>query len=111
MGGAVATSASTWSGSSRTRRLARSTVAPARRERLERPVAEDLDPDLGQDPQRRAMDRLDVVGRQDLDRSERVDQASPRELGEPGRGAARPASRAVGAAGRIGLLGGRRPPA
>ena len=31
------------------------------RERIERPVAEHLDADLGQDPQRRSMDRLDLV--------------------------------------------------
>ena len=68
-------------------------------ERVEGPVAEHLDADLGQDPERGAVDRLDVVGRQDLDRPERVGQAPPRELGEPGRGAARPAARAVVRAG------------
>ena len=35
------------------------------RERIERPVAEHLNPDLGQHPQRRPTDRLDLVGRQD----------------------------------------------
>ena len=73
-------------GSSRTRRVsAGRRVAPARRERVERPVAEDLDADLREDPQRGAMDRLDLVGGQDLERPERVDQASPRELPDPGR--------------------------
>ena len=94
MAGAVAMSASTWAGSSRTRRVDRSTDAPARGERVEDPVAEDLHADLGQDPERRAMDRLDLVGGQDLERAERVDQPAPRELGEPGRGAARTAARA-----------------
>ena len=69
-------------------------IAPAAGERVERPVAEDLDPDLGQDPQRGAVDRLDLVGRQDLERPERVDQPAPGQLGETGRGAARPAPRA-----------------
>ena len=73
---------------------------PGAPEGIERPVAEHLDADLGQDPKRGAMDRLDVVGRQDLDRSERVGQAAPRKLGEPGCRAARPAARAVVRAGR-----------
>ena len=65
------------------------------RERVERPVAEHLDPDLGQDPQRRPVDRLDLVRRQDLDRPERVGQPPPGELLQTGRGAARSAARAV----------------
>jgi hypothetical protein len=47
---------------------------------VERPVAEHLDPDLGQHPQRRPMDRLDLVRRQDLDRPERVGQPPPGQL-------------------------------
>ena len=47
-----ATSSSTCAGSSRTRRVARSTSHP-RRPRVERPVAQDLDADLGEDPERR----------------------------------------------------------
>ena len=65
------------------------------RERIERPVAEHLDTDLGQDPQRRPMDRLDLVRRQDLDRPERVRQPPPRELLQTGRGATRPPTRTV----------------
>ena len=52
------------------------------REDVERPVAEDLDPDLLEDPERRAVDRLDLVGRQDLDRLERIDEPPPRDLAE-----------------------------
>ena len=80
----VATSASTWAGSRRTIRVARSTRRPGRRERIERPVAQDLHPDLGEDPQRRDVDRLDLVRGQDLDRAERVDQPPPRQLADPG---------------------------
>ena len=93
--GAIATSASTWAGSSRTRRFEPVHGRAGTGERVERPVAEHLDPDLGQDPQRRPVDRLDLVGRQDLDRPERVDQPPPRQLRETGRRAARPATRAV----------------
>jgi hypothetical protein len=49
-------------------------------EEIDRPVAEDLDPDLGEDPEGRPVDLLDVVGRQDLERSERVRQRPEREL-------------------------------
>ena len=49
-------------------------------EGIERPVAEDLDADLGQDPERGAVDGLDLVGGQDLERPERVGQAAPGEL-------------------------------
>ena len=87
--GARATSASTCAGSSRTRRVERSTHGAGRRERVEGPVAQDLHPDLGQDPERGAVDRLDLVGGQDLDRPERVDQPPPRQLRDPGRGATR----------------------
>ena len=66
------------------------------RERVERPVAEDLHPDLGEDAQRRHVDRLDLVRRQDLDRAIRVDQAPPRELADPGRGAPRSTPGGVG---------------
>jgi hypothetical protein len=47
-------------------------------EGVERAVAEDLDPDLGQDPQRCPVDRLQLVGVEQLDRPERVDQPAPR---------------------------------
>ena len=76
-------------------------------EGVERPVAEHLDPDLGQDPQRRRVDRLDLVGRQDLDRAERVDQPPPRELWQTRRGAARAAAAGRRAA-RPRASGGRR---
>ena len=65
-------------------------------ERVERPVAEDLHPDLREDAQRRDVDRLDLVRRQDLDRAIRVDQAPPRELADPGRGAPRSTPGGVG---------------
>ena len=58
----------------------RSTVAPAPANASSDPVAEDLEADLGEDPQRRAVDRLDLVGGQDLDRPERVDEPAPRQL-------------------------------
>ena len=64
-------------------------------EGVERPVAEHLDPDLGQHPQRRPMDGLDLISRQDLDRPKRVGQPPPGELLQSGRGAPRPATRAV----------------
>ena len=57
------------------------------RERVKRPVSEDLHADLREDAQRRDVDRLDLVRREDLDRAIRVDQAPPRELADPGRGA------------------------
>ena len=58
---------------------------PRALECVERPLAEDLDPDLAQDPQRGQVDRLDLVGAQDLDRAERVDDRPPGEQGQPGR--------------------------
>ena len=63
------------------------------REGVERPVAEHLDADLGQHPQRRPMDRLDMVRRQDLDRPERVRQPTPGELLQTGRGTTRTSTR------------------
>ena len=60
-------------------------------ERLQRPVTKDLDTDLRQDPQGCAMDRLELVARQDLDRLEWVRQGPPREPSEPGRWTTRPA--------------------
>ena len=51
------------------------------RQRVERPVAKDLHPDLREDAQRRDVDRLDLVGREDLDRAIRVDQPPPRAAG------------------------------
>ena len=47
--------------------------------------AEDLDPDLAEDPERRPVDRLDLVRAQDLDRRERVLDRSPGQLAEPRR--------------------------
>jgi len=46
---------------------------------------------LGEDPERCHVDGLDLVGGQDLDRTERVDEAPPWELSETdARGPARP---------------------
>ncbi len=53
--------------------------------RVQRSIAEHLEPDLGEDPQRGPVDRLHMVGGQELDRPERVDQPSPRELRDPRR--------------------------
>ena len=50
------------------------------REGIEGTVAQDLHADLGQDPERRAMDRLDVIRRKDLDRTERVPEPAPGHL-------------------------------
>ena len=58
-------------------------------EQVDRPVAEHLDADLAEDPERRPMDRLDLVRAQDLDRAVRVAQRPPRSLADAGRGAAR----------------------
>ena len=55
-------------------------VALAVRERVKRPVAEDLHPDLGEDSKRRPMDRLHLVGGQDLEWPERIDQSPPGQL-------------------------------
>ena len=96
--GAVATSASTWAGSSRTLRVEPIDRRAGAGEGVERPVAQDLDADLGQDPKRRLVDGLDVVVRQDLERPERVDQPSPRQLRETRRLAARPPLRTAGRA-------------
>ena len=49
-----------------------------------------------EDAQRRDVDRLDLVRREDLDRAVRVDQAPPRELADPGRGAPRSTPGGVG---------------
>ena len=69
-------------------------------ERLEHAITEDLDPDLGQDPERGVVDRLDLVCGEDLERAERVDEGPPGQLLDPGCGAARPSlmgrGRAVG---------------
>ena len=62
-----------------------------------------LHADLGQDPQRRPVDRLDLVGRQDLERPERVDQPAPGQLLRD-----RAPRGADGGAGRRARLGGRR---
>jgi hypothetical protein len=59
------------------------------REQVERTVAEDLHADLSEDPQRRSVDRLDLVLGQDLDRPIRVDESTPRQLTDATRCAAR----------------------
>ena len=103
--GACATSSSTWAGSRRTspgRPVDRRAGPP---ERVKRPVAEDLHPDLGQDPQRGEVDRLDLVGRQDLDRAERVDQPSPGQLRQAGRRPAWATTRSVASGRRVGAGG------
>jgi len=47
--------------------------------------AHDERTDLRKDPERRPMDGLDLVLRQDLDRSIRVDESAPRELPDAAR--------------------------
>ena len=49
------------------------------REDVQRPIAEDLHADLGEDPERRLVDRLDLVRGQHLDRTIRVHEAAPRQ--------------------------------
>jgi len=61
------------------------------REQVERPVPEDLHPDLAQDPERGEVDRLDLVCTDDLDRAVWVDDRPPGQLGQPA-GCAPPAS-------------------
>ena len=65
-------------------------------ERIEGAVAEHLEPDLGEDAQRRLMDRLDVVRGQDLDRPVRVHQPPPRQLADGDRLAAGASAGALG---------------
>jgi len=72
------------------------------REGVERPVTEDLDADLGQDPERGVVDRLDLVGGQDLDRSKGIDEAAPREDGRPRRRTPGTPARPVAGRGGIG---------
>ena len=60
--GACATSSSTSPSSSRTLRRSRSTSAPARARTSSARVSEHLDADLAEDPQRRPVDRLHLVG-------------------------------------------------
>ena len=67
-----------------------------RRERVQHAVTEDLEPDLGQDPERRAVDGLHLVGRQDLERPERVRQAAPWKLLDRAAGPPRPAAMGLG---------------
>ena len=77
-----------------------------RLEGVERPIAEDFHADLGQDPERRMVDRLDLIAGQDLDRTERVDQRAPWQARQAGCRSAWAAARAVrglgGCRGRIG---------
>jgi hypothetical protein len=66
------------------------------RECGERPIPEDLHPDLGQDPQRRQVDRLDLVLGQDLDRPVRIDEPAPRQLPDATGHSPRPAVHSLG---------------
>jgi len=66
------------------------------REDIQGPIAKHLDADLGQDPERRQMDRLELVRGQDLERTERVDQAPPRETRHAAAGPAVLAARGAG---------------
>jgi hypothetical protein len=52
-------------------------------EGIQGPVPEDLHADLGQDAQGGPMDRLHLIGGQDLDRPERVDQPAPGKPPDP----------------------------
>ena len=60
---------------------------PRAGERIERAVAQALHADLLEDPERRPVDRLDLVGADDLERPERVAQRPP---GQPGHAAGDP---------------------
>jgi len=73
-------------------------------ERVERAIAEDLDADLGEDPERGMVDRLDLVRRQHLEGSERIDEPTPWQQRETGRGAARAPMRATGGLIHAGML-------
>ncbi len=70
-------------------------LGAGRREQVDRLVAEHLEADLAQDPERRPVDRLDLVRAEDLDRAKRVDDRAPGQLGDPAGNPARPAARAI----------------
>ncbi len=70
-------------------------------EDVDRPGAEDLDPDLAEDPERRPVDRLDLVCAQDLDRRERVLDHTPGQPAEPRRRTAAAAMTGVGGHGDL----------
>jgi hypothetical protein len=72
--------------------------------------AQDLDADVAQDPQPRLVDRLDVVGAQDLDRRERVDDSPPGQPRDAAPGAPLapwPASNQLGVVGHQLTIGSR----
>ena len=69
-------------------------------------IAKDLEPDLGQDPERGPVEGLDLVRGQDLDRAERVGQPAPRELLDPSHDASNSTAVRLGRA-RVAGCGGR----
>ena len=80
-----------------------------RGQQVDGPVAEELDADLGQDPERRAVERLDLVGGEDLDRAVGVPDGPPRQLGDPARRPTRSPPAGLGRHGRtIRRAAGRR---
>src|SRR5262245_66560157 len=80
-------------------------TSPGSLEQVDRPSAEHLDADIAQDPQPRLVDRLDLVGAQDLDRRERVDDPPPGQPRDPAADpplAPRPATQELGIVGHDG---------
>ena len=75
--GASATSSSTCAPSRRTRPALAIDPRPGAGERVERAVAQALHADLLEDPERGPVDRLDLVGADDLERPERVAERPP----------------------------------
>src|SRR4029078_12267438 len=63
----------------------------ARPQPIDRAVAQDLHADLLEDPERGAMDRLDLVRGEDLERAEGILEAPGRELTDPAVDASRAA--------------------
>ena len=76
--------------------------------RVEHAIAQDLEADLGEDPERGPVDGLDLVLGQDLDRAERVGQPPPGELLDARGLAPRSASVRLGRVGVAGRGGGVR---
>ena len=76
--GQVRISSTTISGSKRTR--SPSTRRPGGGEPLARPGVEEVHPDLGEDAQRRVVDRLQLVRRDDLGRPEAHPRLAERAL-------------------------------
>ena len=70
----------TMSGSKWTRCVPGSTVAPGRHQQVARFGVEEVHPDLGQDPERPDVDRLQLVGRDRLGRAVRHPRLRPRAL-------------------------------